>query len=166
MGKNGNPLRETIAGESASIHDLGKGIVAGIIATAAAAAILAGKGLFGIMPDFDVIAMLTAVAGSTWPGLGWIVFFGGGGIVWGVVFALLDARVEATTGAGELARGLFFGFLLWLVVMLMFMPVMGAGAFGMKFGVGAPFVCLVADLIYGLVLGAVYGAMHPETVMT
>ena len=60
----------------------------------------------------------------------------------------------------------FFGFLLWLIVMLVFMPFLGAGAFGMRFGVGAPIVCLAADLIYGLVLGAVYGAMHPETVMT
>lgn len=163
---NDNQLQEVFGGESETIHDIGKGIVAGIVATAAAAAILAGKSVFGIMPNFDVMGMLTAFAGSAWPGLGWIVFFVGGGIVWGVIFALLDARVEATTGAGELVRGLFFGFLLWLSVMLIVMPVLGAGAFGMRFGVGAPFVCLAADLIYGAVLGAVYGAMHPETVMT
>jgi hypothetical protein len=166
MGNDHNLLREDIAGESETIHDIGKGIVAGTVATVAAAAILAGKGVFGILPNFDVMGMLTAFAGSTWPGLGWIVFFVGGGIVLGVIFALLDARVEATTGAGELVRGIFFGFLLWLIVMLIFMPVLGAGAFGMRFGVGAPIVCLAADLIYGLVLGAVYGAMHPETVMT
>jgi len=112
------------------------------------------------------MGMLTTFAGSTWPGMGWVVFFVGGGIVLGVIFALLDAHVEATTGAGEIVRGVFFGFLLWLIVMLIFMPVLGAGAFGMRFGVGAPIVCLAADLIYGLVLGAVYGAMHPETVMT
>ncbi len=166
MGNDESLLQQDIAGESETIHDIGKGIVAGMAATAAAAAILAGKGLIGIMPDFDVMGMLTAFAGSTWPGLGWIVFFAGGGIVLGVIFALLDARVEATTGAGELARGVFFGFLLWLIVMLMFMPVLGAGAFGLKFGAGAPIVCLVADLVYGVVLGAVYGALHPETVMT
>lgn len=166
MGTDDNQLQEVLAGESEIIHDIGKGIVAGTVATAAAAAILAGKGLFGILPDFDVMGMLTTFANSNWPGLGWIVFFVGGGIVLGVLFALLDAHVEATTGAGELVRGVFFGFLLWLVVMLIFMPVLGAGAFGMKFGVGAPILCLAADLVYGLVLGAVYGAMHPETVMT
>ena len=162
---NDNLLQEGFGGESETIRDIGKGIIAGIVATAAAAIILAGKGLVGVLPDFDVMAMLTAFAGSTWPGLGWIVFFVGGGVVLGVIFALLDAHVEATTGAGEIARGAFFGFLLWLIVMLIFMPVLGAGAFGMKFGIGAPIVCLLADLIYGLVLGAVYGAMHPETVM-
>src|SRR5690348_15713587 len=102
MAKDSSDLQEVFEGESEAIHDLGKGIVAGIAATAAAAAILAGKGLFGIMPTFDVMAMLTAFANSSWPGLGWVVFFVGGGIVWGVIFALLDAHVEATTGAGEL----------------------------------------------------------------
>jgi Family of unknown function (DUF6789) len=165
--RNDDKLRQKdMGGESEIIHDIGKGIVAAAVATAAAAAILAGKNVLGILPDFDVMGMLTAFAGSTWPGMGWVVFFVGGGIVLGVIFALLDAHVEATTGAGEVVRGVFFGFLLWLIVMLIFMPVLGAGAFGMRFGVGAPIVCLAADLVYGLVLGAVYGAMHPETVMT
>ena len=70
----------------------------------------------------------------------------------GVIFALLDAHVEATTGAGELVRGVLFGILLWLVLMLVFMPVFGQGAFGMAFGIGAPVLSFVADVIYGLVL--------------
>jgi hypothetical protein len=161
-----NMLKEDFEGESETIHDIGKGVIAGIVATAALALLLLVQGAVGLVPKFDVIGMLTMIAGSSWPGIGWIIFFGCGGIALGVTFALLDARVEATTGAGELVRGVLFGILLWLVLMLVLMPIYGAGAFGLAYGIGAPILTLVADVIYGLVLGAVYGAMHPETVMT
>jgi hypothetical protein len=164
--KNKNMFKEELEGESEIIHDMGKGVIAGFVATAALALLLLVQGALGLLPQFDVIGMLTMIAGSSWPGMGWLIFFGCGGIALGVIFALLDARVEATTGAGELVRGGLFGILLWLALMLVLMPIYGAGAFGLAYGIGAPILTLVADIIYGLVLGAVYGAMHPETVMT
>ncbi len=57
-------------GESETIHDIGKGIIAGMAATVAAAIILVGQAAVGVLPQFDVIGMLTMIAGSTWPGMG------------------------------------------------------------------------------------------------
>ena len=159
-------LQEDIEGESETIHDIGKGIVAGIVATAIAAGLVLLKGWLGAVPQFNPIGMLATFAGSASATTGWVIFAAGGVLVLGVTFALLDARVEATTGVGETARGILFGVLVWLVFMLVFMPVYGAGAFGLMLGTGVPVITAVAAIIYGVVLGAVYGAMHPETVMT
>jgi hypothetical protein len=159
-----NLLQQDFDGEGETLRDLGKGIVAGILATAAAGAVFWAQTALNLAPQFDFIGMLNMMADATWPGAGWIIFFAGGGVLLGMFFAMLDARVEATTGAGELARGAFFGALVWLLLMLVLMPVYGAGAFGLALGIGAPVFSFAANLVYGLVLGAVYGALHPETV--
>ena len=159
-------LRQDFEGESETIHDMGKGIVAGLVATTAVAALVALKGYVGATPQFDPVAMLATMAHSASRYVGWLVFFGGGTIFLGVMFGLLDARVEATTGAGELVRGLLFAALTWLIFMLIFMPVYGVGVFGNALGLSVPALTFVAAVIYGLLLGAVYGALHPETVMT
>lgn len=45
----------------------------------------------------------------------------------------------------------------WFVMMVLLMPLAGAGAFGLKLGVTAPVATLILHWIYGAVLGAVYG---------
>ncbi len=44
-------------------------------------------------------------------------------------------------------------------MMIVVMPITGAGLFGMKLGVMAPVATLAMHWIYGVVLGGVYGAM-------
>lgn len=163
-GDDENMLQEDIEGESETIHDIGKGIVAGIAGTAALGVLVLLNNALGLVPQLDLVGMLTMVAGSAFPGMGWAIFFAGGGIVLGVGFALLDSHVEATTGAGEIVRGIIFGILVWLVFMILFMPFTGAGLFAMSFGIGAPVFTFVGDVIYGAVMGWVYGALHPEAV--
>jgi len=46
----------------------------------------------------------------------------------------------------------------WLVMMVMLMPMAGAGAFGLQLGLMAPVATLILHWIYGAVLGAVYGS--------
>ena len=43
-------------------------------------------------------------------------------------------------------------------MMVMVMPMAGAGLFGMAFGVMAPMMTLVLHIVFGAVLGAVYQA--------
>lgn len=166
MSNDDSLFNQDMQGEGETLRDLGKGIIAGIVATAAVGILYLVQEGVGLVPQFDFIGMLNMMAESTWPGLGWIIFFSVGGVLLGIFFSLLDARVEATTSIGELARGVLFGLLVWLLVMVVLLPVYGAGAFGMKLGIGAPIMTLIADVLYGLVLGAVYGALHPETVPT
>ena len=53
-------------------------------------------------------------------------------------------------------KGLIFGVLAWLVMMIVFMPVAGHGFFGLSLGIAAPVATFMQHLVFGAVLGAVY----------
>ena len=122
---------------------LGKGIVAGFIATLALSLLL------------DPIAMLIDMVGVSSSSHGLMLHFFVGTLVWGAIFAFLHDHLP---GASWL-RGVIFGVSAWLVVMVAAMPLAGAGLFAMKFGLAAPLATLIIHAIYGAVLGAVYGAL-------
>lgn len=46
-----------------------------------------------------------------------------------------------------------------MLVMIMPMPLAGAGLFGMDLGIGTPIATLVRYIVFGAVLGADHGAM-------
>ncbi len=48
-------------------------------------------------------------------------------------------------------------------MMIAVMPMAGAGLFGMNFGMMAPGMTMVLHIVFGAVLGVVYGAERPET---
>jgi hypothetical protein len=45
----------------------------------------------------------------------------------------------------------------WLLMMIIPMPMAGAGLFGLNLGVGAPIAILTLHIVFGAVPGAVYG---------
>jgi hypothetical protein len=47
-------------------------------------------------------------------------------------------------------------------MMIVMMPMAGAGFFGSHLGMMAPVMTLVLHVIYGFVLGAVYGLERPD----
>jgi hypothetical protein len=57
------------------------------------------------------------------------------------------------------AKGLSFGVLAWLLMMLIPLPLAGAGLFGMRMGMMAPVMTLVLHLVWGAVLGATYAGL-------
>lgn len=130
------------------------GAVAGFAATVVLSLMLVAKGMMGIMPELDVIAMLSAMMGSS-ALIGWIAHFMIGTLAWGIGFALLYDWIP---GGSAVGKGAVFGTAAWLAMMIMVMPMAGAGLFGMAFGIMAPMMTLVMHLIFGWVLGAVYQA--------
>lgn len=48
------------------------------------------------------------------------------------------------------------------MIMIMLMPMAGAGLFGIALGVMAPMMTLVLHLIFGAVLGWTYGRLAPS----
>jgi hypothetical protein len=46
-------------------------------------------------------------------------------------------------------------------MMIVVMPMAGAGPFGLHLGLMAPLMTLMLHVIYGVVLGVVYGAERP-----
>jgi len=163
MSKNDDSFRqeeeEVAAGESELLHDLGKGALAGLIATVPVAIIALIKQFAGLAPGVDVINILGRLVGQTSEIAGWVVLFVGG-TLFGIAFAALDAHVENVTEAGEMARGAILGFLLWIVLMLLCIPLYGNQGFGVMFAG----LMLVSILIYGVVMGLVYEKMKPEHV--
>src|SRR5206468_4264400 len=79
-----------------------------------------------------------------------------GVVIWGLLFAVYDGF--ATRPAPWL-KGLIFGAFAWLVMMLAFMPLAGAGFFGSKIDVASRMGLLGLHLIFGLTLGAAYGLL-------
>lgn len=128
------------------------GLVAGFTATVVLSALMLAKGMMGIMPGLDVAAMLGAMMGAS-TAMGWLGHFIIGTVVWGGAFALLYRLIP---GGTALIKGIVFGIAAWLGMMILIMPMAGAGLFGMALGIMAPVMTLVLHIIYGAVLGAVF----------
>jgi hypothetical protein len=132
------------------------GIVAGLIATAVLSALMLLKGMMGVMPDLDVIAMIAGMMGAG-AMMGWIAHFMIGAI-YGLVFAQIAGH--GTTGAAVM-RGVGLGVVGWLVMMIVLMPMAGGGMFGlaMPSGMMAPVATLMLHVIFGAVLGVSFARL-------
>ena len=136
------------------MQNIKAGLVAGFIATVVLSVLMMAKTMMGVMPELDVVAMLSAMMGA--PTLmGWVGHFMIGTLAWGGGFAIL---YNVIPGSGAVIKGVVFGIAAWLGMMVMVMPMAGAGLFGMTFGIMAPMMTLVLHIIFGAVLGAVYQA--------
>ena len=151
----------TQVNQSIILHDLGKGVLAGLVATAAAAFLVFLKDVLGLMPEFNIIEFFAKMTGSTSQGAGWALLVISG-VILGVCFAVLDARVEIHPSTDEPIRGVLFGVLIWLALMLLAMPAYGYGLFGMNAGIGALVSLLVITVVHGYLSGLVYGKLNPE----
>ncbi len=131
------------------------GLVAGFIATVVLSAMMVIKGMMGVMPELDVAAMIGIMMGAS-IAIGWVIHFLIGTIAWGGGFALLYGLIP-----GEIAvvKGIGFGVAAWLGMMIVVMPMAGAGLFGMTLGILAPVMTLLLHVVFGAVLGGVYGML-------
>lgn len=134
--------------------DFKAGFVAGFFATVVLSAMMVAKSMMGVMPELDVIHMQSGMMGAP-AVLGWLAHFMIGTLAWGGGFAVLYGLIP---GSGAVAKGIVFGIAAWLGMMVMVMPMAGAGLFGMAFGIMAPMMTLILHIVFGAVLGAVYQA--------
>ena len=107
------------------------------------------------MPELDPIQMIGNMIDGGSRTVGWIMHFVIGTIAWGLLFT---AIFGAATNGGWW-RGIILAIGAWLAMMLVVMPMAGAGLFGMNLGLMAPIITLMMHIGFGLVLGATYGAM-------
>ncbi len=131
-----------------------KGMLVGLVATIVLSLLMLMKGQMGLMPDVDITSMLAEAMGGS-VALGWGAHFMLGVLVYGVVYAFVFSKLPL---GGYVSRGVVLGFLGWLMMMLLMMPMMGTGAFGlgMPSGMMVPVATLMLYLIFGAVLGFVY----------
>ena len=138
-----------------------KGVVAGFVATVVLSALMVTKSLMGFMPELDSVAMLMNMMGASSPVMGWVAHFVIGAIIWGGLFAWLNANIP---GGSLWLKGTIFGVGAWLLMMIAVLPMAGASFFGMALGMMAFVMTLVLHIIFGVVFGGVYGAERPEIV--
>jgi hypothetical protein len=132
--------------------NLKSGFIAGFIATVVLSVLMVMKGMMGVMPELDVAAMLAGMIGA--PVIaGWIAHFVIGTVAWGGGFAVLYDYIP---GNSAIQKGIAFGIADWLGMMILIMPMAGAGLFGLGLGMMAPVMTLVLHIIFGAVLGAVF----------
>jgi hypothetical protein len=141
------------------MSDLFKGIVAGGVATAVLSAVMLLISATGFEPQLELTRLLLTVLDEpTERILGWILHFAVGSLLLGGLFAYIEPRLSADSHA---KRGILFGLIAWLIVMLVFLPAAGLGYFGFQLSVLAPLVMLALHVLYGAVLGWMYGKLSP-----
>ena len=128
-----------------------KGMVAGFIATVVLSVLMLMKQRMGLVPQLNPIEMLMKMVGGS--AVGWVPHFLIGTVVWGSLFPIFDARVPS---GSHWVKGILFGIGAWLLMMILVMPMAGAGLFGMALGIMVPIATLVLHLIFGAVLGGTY----------
>lgn len=129
--------------------DLGKAALGGLAGTVMMTGLMLMAPRMG-MPPMNIGAMLGSVMGGN-VALGWAAHF-----MIGVVLALGYAAFFASRLPGPSAvRGGIYSLLPWLMAQVVVMPMMGMGLFsGSMIAAGGS---LMGHLVYGLVLGLVYG---------
>jgi uncharacterized membrane protein YagU involved in acid resistance len=137
-----------------------KGMVAGFIATVVLSALMLMKQGMGLLPQLnpieDIVHVADLLTGMTLPlPFGWIGHFVLGTVAWGIIYAALHASLPGA----PVVKGLIFGALAWLAMMIIFEPLAGDGLFALSLGPQATVATLVLHLIYGAVLGEVYGLL-------
>ena len=131
-----------------------KGMLAGLVATVVLSALMLMKTMMGLMPELDLPRMIAGMMGAPdTPAIGWALHFMIGIVMYGAAIGLLGHRLPGS----HTVQGMILGAIGWLIMMVMLMPMTGAGLFGMNMGVMAPMMTLVLHLVFGAVLGGVYG---------
>ena len=126
----------------------GKAIAAGLIGTAVMTMVgVWGAPMMGI-PPMNPATMLAMAMGST--ALGWI-----GHLMIGSMLAIIYALVAPRLRGPSWARGALYGIAPWLLAQLVVIPMMGMPLFSgsLALAMGS----LVGHLMYGAVVGGVYG---------
>jgi hypothetical protein len=122
---------------------IGNGIVAGFIAT------------LGVAGLHEAVSLLTETIGVRTQALGLLFHFFVGTLLWGGAFGFSH---DYLWGPSWL-RGVTFAAGAALIVMLVAMPLSGAGLLGLHYGLAVPLVIALIHVLYGAMLGGIYGKL-------
>jgi len=130
------------------------GFLSGFVATYVIVSMLAMNNALKSIPEVHVARTLADILGhADRPAVGWIVLMIAGVFVVGGLYAMYSDRLPLRTA---LARGVALGIVSWLFMMLVFMPLGGAGLFGLGRSPVVPLVTLALNLAYWVVLAVMY----------
>jgi hypothetical protein len=106
------------------------------------------------IPEVHVARTLAGILGFPYQrAVGWLILVVFGIFVVGGFFAAYASRLPIQSW---LAKGLACGMGSWLLMMVVFMPLGGAGLFGLERSAVVPLATLVLNLAYWVVLSLTY----------
>jgi hypothetical protein len=120
---------------------IGKGIVAGFVAT------------FVLSVLLDPIELFAPTILPASPPVGWVLHFFVGTVVWGIGFSVLHDHLRGPAWQ----RGLMFALGAWIVVISGAAVLILAGLLAMELTPVMIVATLVVHVLYGVVLGLIYG---------
>lgn len=128
--------------------NIGKGIIAGLLASAAVSGAIFLGSLAGAVPAADPVRALSGVMLSP-PGLGWVMHFAVGTFLWGPLLAVLSPILPSPFWF----KGVVFGALAWLLMLLV---TWGTDPASPPQPDPVP---ILLHLLFGGVLGWIYGVL-------
>jgi len=145
-------------------HWIWKAAIAGFCGSAAHTLLMYLKSRMGLLPAFQPYESLQvvlghAIGGQVHPIIPWALSFLNGSTVIGLVFGWVYPYLPGNSGA---VKGLSFGIVGWVVMGLVFFPLIGLGLFAKQLGLGIePALFSLAMLLtYSVVLGVVYATLN------
>ena len=140
-----------------------KSVIAGLCGTIVHFLFMYFKSRSGLLPSFQPYQSLQATL-SYWVGANvpaivpWTLSFVNGMAILGFLFARIYRFLPGRSGA---AKGLTFGLIGWVMMGLIFFPLIGLGPFAIRVGsgFGPALLSLSMLLTYSVVLGTVYAAL-------
>jgi hypothetical protein len=140
-----------------------KPLVAGLSGTIVHFLFMYFKSSAGLLPSFQPYQSfqlsLNQWVGNNVPSIvPWPLSFANGMAVLGFIFGRVNRLLPGRNGA---TKGIIFGLIGWMLMGLIFFPLIGLGPFAIRVGLGvAPALLSLAMLLtYSVVLGTVYFAL-------
>ncbi|HYK23142.1 MAG TPA: DUF6789 family protein [Candidatus Acidoferrum sp.] len=144
-----------------------KPFVAGLCGTVVHFLFMYFKTRTGLLPSFQPYqsfqTALSHAVGTNVPAIvPWLLSFVNGMAILGFLFARVYKSLPGQSGA---TKGLIFGLIGWVLMNLIFFPLIGLGPFAIRAeaSFGPALLSLAMLLTYSMVLGTVYVALNPWT---
>jgi len=141
----------------AAVINVKAGLKSGFIASAISSIALMIMTSIILIPKFNFILIEGSIFGLAETVLySWIIYFVFG-LIWGYVYALSEPALKVANSS--FVKGIIAGFIIW-IILLIFMPIAGAGIFLKHYGLKAAVIILIANLVFGIVLGYFYDLLR------
>ncbi len=147
--------------------ELGRAMAAGLAGVVVMTVTLILPSLIGL-PNLDLARLLGSLLADAPPEPGAMTWVAGlglhlmvGTVVLSTGYALTHPYLLTSTPLG---KGLLYSLIVWFMAQILAMPVMGAGLFSSKLPQSAVMAgsSLLGHLIYGAILGSIYGSRQAE----
>lgn len=157
-------MRYRATQDTMNANRIWKSLAAGLCGSAAHSGLMFLKSRMGWLPSFnpyeDLQHMLGhLVGGSVHPLVPWALSFLNGAVVLGILFGRTYRLLPGRSGA---AKGFVFGVFGWVVMGVLFFPMLGRGLFATGAGLGMlpALFSLLMLLTYGMIMGIAYSVLN------